>query len=84
MRIAAPPMPMRDRLQLTYALITRHGGIHADPTAAALGVDWRPLLGYVGGNPAKIIGAGAQALREGLATNEQVAEFAEISALDRG
>ena len=46
-RLALPPMPMRERLQLAHAIATRHG--HHDP-----GTDWRPLLRYAAGNPLTI------------------------------
>ena len=69
-RLALPPMPMRERLQLATALAKRHGQVPA-------GVDWRPLLRYTAGNPLTITVLTGQALREGLATTAQVEAFVD-------
>ena len=60
-RLALPPMPMRERLQLAAALAARHGQVPA-------GADWRPLLRYTAGNPLTITVLAGQALRENLTT----------------
>jgi tetratricopeptide (TPR) repeat protein len=67
-RVRLPGMPMRERLQLTHALAERHTGSVAGLTA----VDWRPLLRYTGGNPLTITVAVGQALRERVATTDQL------------
>jgi tetratricopeptide (TPR) repeat protein len=67
-RVQLPPMPMRERLQLARALAARHG--HHDP-----GTDWRPLLRYAAGNPLTITVLVGQALREGLASTEDIEGF---------
>jgi tetratricopeptide (TPR) repeat protein len=69
-RLALPPMPMRERLQLTTAIAARYGA--ADP-----GIDWRPLLRYTAGNPLTITVLAGQALREGLASTAQVEAFVD-------
>lgn len=57
--VPMPPLPMRERIQLAQAL--------AEPNRRAVGddVDWRPLLGYTGGNPLTINLLVRQALHEG-------------------
>ena len=67
-RVQLPPMPMRERLQLARALAARHG--HFEPDT-----DWRPLLRYAAGNPLTITVLVGQALREGLATTEDIEGF---------
>jgi tetratricopeptide (TPR) repeat protein len=67
-RVALPPMPMRERLQLARALAARHPG--SDPET-----DWRPLLRYAAGNPLTITVLVGQALREGLTTTGQIEKF---------
>ena len=67
-RLALPPMPMRERLQLARALATRHG--QHDP-----GTDWRPLLRYAAGNPLTITVLVGQALRDHLTTTEDIEGF---------
>ncbi len=47
-RVAVPPMPTQERVQLTRALAERHGRRIADID------DWRPLLWYTQGNPLTI------------------------------
>ena len=69
-RLVLPPMPMRERLQLTAALAERHGQVPA-------GVDWRPLLRYAAGNPLTITVLVGQALREGLTTTAQIQAFVD-------
>lgn len=67
-RLRLPPMPMREALQLARALAARHPG--TDP-----GTDWRPLLRYAAGNPLTITVLVGQALRDHLATPEDMEGF---------
>jgi tetratricopeptide (TPR) repeat protein len=67
-RIGLPPMPMRERLQLARALAARNPG--SNP-----GTDWRPLLRYAAGNPLTITVLVGQALRDHLATTEEIEAF---------
>ena len=67
-RVQLPPMPMRESLQLAAALAARHGHSLA-------GADWRPLLRYAAGNPLTITVLVGQALRENLATTEDIEGF---------
>jgi hypothetical protein len=77
-RLALPPMPMRERLQLARALAARHPG--TDP-----GTDWRPLLRYAAGNPLTITVLVGQALRDHLATAAELERFvARIRAGEAG
>ncbi|HYU34319.1 MAG TPA: CHAT domain-containing protein [Thermoanaerobaculia bacterium] len=68
-RIAVPPMPMTESLQLVRALATKHGRRLADVE------DWRPLLAFAQGNPMTLTILAAQALREGFRTKEQIGDF---------
>jgi hypothetical protein len=75
-RVQLPPMPMRERLHLTHALIT-HLAPHA-PTGARAEVDWRPLLRFTGGNPLTITVTVRQLLHTiPTPTTEQVRGFVE-------
>jgi tetratricopeptide (TPR) repeat protein len=74
-RVALPPMPMRESLQLAGALAVRHGH-----TIGA--VDWRPLLRYAAGNPLTITVLAGQALRENLASSEAIGAF--VARLEAG
>jgi tetratricopeptide (TPR) repeat protein len=67
-RAPLPPMPMRERLQLAYAIAVRNG--HTDP-----GTDWRPLLRYTAGNPLTITVLVGQAVRDKLTTTEKIKAF---------
>jgi tetratricopeptide (TPR) repeat protein len=67
-RIALPPMPMRERLQLANALAAHHPG--SDP-----GTDWRPLLRYAAGNPLTITVLVGQALRDHLTATGELEAF---------
>lgn len=74
-RVALPPMPMRERRQLAHALV-RHLAPDTAPGAAVWqDVDWRALLRFTGGNPLTITVAVRQALRERVASTEEVAGF---------
>ncbi len=68
-RIAVPPMPMAESLQLVRALAEKHGRRLADIE------DWRPLLAFAQGNPMTLTVLARQALREGLKTKEQIEAF---------
>ena len=68
-RVQLPPMPMRESLQLTAAIIARR----AADTPRDL--DWRPLLRYTAGNPLTITVVVGLALRERLATSEEIEGF---------
>ena len=67
-RVKLPSMPMRESLQLAAALAARHGHTIS-------GVDWRPLLRYAAGNPLTITVVTGQALREDLASKEDIEGF---------
>jgi len=74
-RVALPPMPMRESLQLAVALAGRHG--------RSLGAaDWRPLLRYAAGNPMTINVVVSQALHAELRTTEEIDGF--VAALVAG
>ena len=70
-RVGLAPMPMRERLQLTQALVRRLSGVpHADE------IDWHGLLRFTGGNPLTIMVMVRQAvLREKVTTTAQVDAF---------
>jgi tetratricopeptide (TPR) repeat protein len=68
-RVTLPPMPMRERIQLTQALAERHGHRIGEVE------DWRPLLRYTAGNPLTVTVLVGQALRESLTSKAQIAEF---------
>ena len=70
-RIAVPPMPLQERVQLARALADKYGKTF---TAIA---DWRPLLEFTRGNPLTITVLVGQALREGLHSQEQIRAFVE-------
>jgi len=70
-RVALPPMPMRERLQLAHA-VTRH---HHPDTGALSEIEWRPLLRFTGGNPLTITVTARQALREHAHTAAQMEAF---------
>ncbi len=68
-RIAIPPMPMWERVQLARALAEKHRRRLSDVE------DWRPLLDFTRGNPLTITVLVGQVLRDGLATREQIEGF---------
>jgi hypothetical protein len=68
-RVELPPMPMRERLQLTAAIIARRAG------DTPRDLDWRPLLRYTAGNPLTITVVVGLALREHLATSKEIEGF---------
>jgi tetratricopeptide (TPR) repeat protein len=73
-RVALPPMPMRERLQLASA-VGRHHTPDTPPDGAGHEVDWRPLLRFTGGNPLTVTVTLRQALREQVTTDEEVDRF---------
>ncbi|MFQ5614650.1 MAG: CHAT domain-containing protein, partial [Anaerolineae bacterium] len=75
-RIAIPPMPMQERVQLARALAEKQGR----PFTSVQ--DWRPLLRFSQGNPLTIISLVGQALRGGLASKAQIEDF--VRDLQRG
>ncbi|MFT5322815.1 MAG: tetratricopeptide (TPR) repeat protein, partial [Planctomycetaceae bacterium] len=70
-RIAVPPMPMQERVQLARALAEHHQRRLTDVD------DWRPLLRFTQGNPLTITVLVGQALRDGLKTREQITTFVD-------
>jgi len=68
-RIALPPMPFEEAVQLTRALAQTHGRRLEDVE------DWRPLVRFTQGNPLTLTVVVGQALRDGLKTRDQVAGF---------
>ncbi|MES1241351.1 MAG: tetratricopeptide repeat protein [Acidobacteriota bacterium] len=68
-RVAVPPMPTTESLQLVRALADRHGRRITDVE------DWRPLLAFAQGNPLTLAVLAGQALRQGLKTKEEVEAF---------
>jgi CHAT domain len=68
-RIAVPPMPMTESLQLVRALAVKHGRRITDVE------DWRPLLAFAQGNPMTLTVVASQALREGFKTKVQIEAF---------
>jgi hypothetical protein len=68
-RVAMPPMPMRERLQLAHALIARRGRRPAQLP------DLRSLLKFTEGNPLTILATINQALREGIDTKERLEAY---------
>jgi len=68
-RIAVPPMPMTESLQLVRALAAKHSRRLADVE------NWRPLLAFAQGNPMTLTIVARQALREGFKTKAQIEAF---------
>jgi tetratricopeptide (TPR) repeat protein len=68
-RITVPPMPMRERVQLTGAVAEKYGHQLTEVE------DWRPLLRYSQGNPMTITAVVDQALRNGFRTRQQIEDF---------
>ena len=68
-RIAVPPMPMTESLQLVRALAAKHGHRLADIE------DWRPLLAFAQGNPLTLTIVAGEALRQKLKTKDQIGAF---------
>ena len=70
-RIAVPPMPMQERVQLARALAEKHSRRLTGAELAA----WRPLLRFTEGNPLTLTVLVGQALRDGLRTPAQIEGF---------
>ncbi len=70
-RVAVPPMPLLESLQLARALAAQRG-----LQLSGVG-DWRPLLEFAQGNPMTVTVLVGQALREGFATKQEIEGFAE-------
>jgi hypothetical protein len=75
-RIAVPPMPFQERVQLARAIAAKQQK-RLDEVE-----DWRPLLNYTQGNPLTLTTVVGQALRDGLTRKEQIAAY--VSQLCRG
>jgi len=69
MRIAVPPMPMQERVQLARAIAEKHGRRLTDVD------DWMPLLRFTRGNPLTTTVLVGQALRNDLKTRSQIDAF---------
>jgi tetratricopeptide (TPR) repeat protein len=68
-RIAVPPMPMQERVQLARAIADKHRRRLTEVE------DWMPLLRFTRGNPLTITVLVGQALRDGLRSRAQVEAF---------
>ncbi|HEV2854342.1 MAG TPA: CHAT domain-containing protein [Thermoanaerobaculia bacterium] len=68
-RIAVPPMPILESLQLARALATQRGCQLSEIEA------WRPLLEFAQGNPLTVTVLVGQALRNGFVTREEIESF---------
>src|SRR5579859_1344266 len=78
-RVALPPMPMLERLELAKAVATRQTGSGQRFLEVQ---DWRPLLEFTQGNPLTVTVLTRQALRDGRHTRDQIEAF--ISDLRNG
>jgi tetratricopeptide (TPR) repeat protein len=73
-RVALPPMPMLERLELAQAVVRRQTG----SAQAFLDVeDWRPLLAFTQGNPLTVTVLARQAIRDHRTTRRQIEGFVE-------
>ena len=71
-RVALPPMPMLERLELAQAVARSQTG----SAQAFLEVaDWRPLLAFTQGNPLTVTVLARQAIRDHRTTREQIEGF---------
>jgi hypothetical protein len=70
-RLTLPPMPMQERVQLARALAEKYGHRLTEVE------DWRSLLRFTQGNPLTITVLVGQALRDGLKSKEQIADFVD-------
>jgi tetratricopeptide (TPR) repeat protein len=71
-RVALPPMPMLERLELAKAVATRQTGSGQRFLEVE---DWRPLLEFTLGNPLTITVLTRQALRDQRSTRDQIEAF---------
>jgi tetratricopeptide (TPR) repeat protein len=75
-RVAMPPMPLRERVQLTQALMKKMG------RPIDYVEDWRPLLDFTQGNPLAVTLLVVHALRNRLRTAAEIGRF--VSELQSG
>ncbi len=75
-RLAVPPMPFQERVQLARAIAAKQAKKLDDVE------EWRPLLAYTQGNPLTLTIVVGQALRDGLTRKEQIAGY--VDQLRRG
>jgi tetratricopeptide (TPR) repeat protein len=68
-RMELPPMPFDERIEMTGALARKLIWRFDDVD------DWRPLLSFTQGNPLTLTVLVGQALRDGLKTRDQIADF---------
>lgn len=71
-RVALPPMPMLERLELAKAVAGRQTGTGQRFLEVE---DWRPLLEFTQGNPLTVTVLTRQALRDRHSTKEQIETF---------
>jgi tetratricopeptide (TPR) repeat protein len=71
-RVALPPMPMLERLELAKAVARRQTGTAQRFLEVE---DWRPLLEFTQGNPLTVTVLTRQALRDGRSTKDQIEAF---------
>jgi tetratricopeptide (TPR) repeat protein len=71
-RVALPPMPMLERLELAKAVARRQTGSGQRFLEVE---DWRPLLEFTQGNPLTVTVLTRQALRDGRTTKAQIEAF---------
>ena len=71
-RVALPPMPMLERLELAQAVARRQTGSGQRFLEVE---DWRPLLDFTQGNPLTVTVLTRQALRDHRSTKEQIEAF---------
>ncbi|HEY5151826.1 MAG TPA: tetratricopeptide repeat protein, partial [Mycobacterium sp.] len=69
-RIALPPMPLRERVQLAANIIAKY-----PPHKLTDVADWRPLLRYTAGNPLTLTILVGQVLRTGTTTRQGIETF---------
>jgi tetratricopeptide (TPR) repeat protein len=70
-RVALPPMPALERIELARAVAAKRG------RKLAYVEDWRPLLDFTQGNPLTVTILVGQALRENLRTKPEIEQFVE-------
>lgn len=71
-RVALPPMPMLERLELAKAIAGRQTGTGQRFLEVE---DWRPLLEFTRGNPLTVTVLTRQALRDHRSTREEIETF---------
>jgi tetratricopeptide (TPR) repeat protein len=70
-RVVLPAMPMLERVELARAVVAKRGRRLTEMQ------DWRPLLAFTQGNPLTVSVLVGQAMRDGLHTRAELAEFVE-------